>query len=126
MLYHHERIKAKDVDDLWSKPKRTHADMKAQIEEMAEMEEVCELMLGKILNISYKQARIYISQMVKDKILQKYGKRYIDGSWQMMYGIYEAPPQQQSMIPSAPAVRDALVKALFGDDNRDSEAAWVF
>lgn len=126
MLYHHERIKAKDVDDLWNKPKRTHADLKAEIEEMAEANDICELMIGKTLKISFKQARTYISQMVKDKVLQKAGKKCIDGSWQMMYQIYVEPPKQQSMIPSMPAVRDALVSALFGDDNRDSEAAWVF
>lgn len=105
---------------------RPMCEILAEVEEMAENSDICERMVAKSLNVVPMLARDYIERLVRQKVLQKSGKQYIDGAWQVMYTIYVEPPKQVSMMDSLPAVRDALVAALFGSDNRDSEAAWVF
>lgn len=104
---------------------RPMCEILAEVEEIAEQSDVCELMIAKSLSVTPKLARDYIERLVRQKVLQKNGKMFIDGTWQIMYGIYVEPPRQQSMM-STPAARDWLVEALFGTANRDSEAAWLF
>lgn len=115
----------KDFNVYISAKERSPIEVMAHIEELAEQFDVCEAMISKMIGIAAFDAKTYLEKMRRQRVLQQNGKKYIDGSWQIMYTIYVEPPRQQSMM-SSPAIRDALVAALFGNENRDSEAAWSF
>lgn len=66
------------------------------------------------------------NKMVKQKVITPIGKRCIDGIWHTFYHSYDKKPKQASMFSSFQVARDGLVAALFGNENRDSEAAWAF
>jgi hypothetical protein len=106
------------------KPTTITDDRIAAVEIMAEDGPITSRMVGDELGLNTNNANHLIKKMVKLHLLEKGRPIWANGNWNDTYQTASTKPRQSSMFSSVK--RDPLVKALFNDDNRDSEAAWVF
>lgn len=100
-------------------------DRLAQIEIMAEDDRITARMVANTLEISISYATELIGKLVKTKVLEEGQPVWINNNWNKTFVLRVEKPKQVSMFGRY-VKRDPLIKALFGDEIRDSEAAWVF